>query len=177
MHLSQWPDSSVNSLVDRQTGSAIVVVLLLMLALTTLGIMSIHSGLLQLQLVQNSQEGKKHFYLAESAALEGIQRVVDAAAIDRAEKIHFWYHTQSHLRQTGIDFRYADAWITDGSADDNALESRMHADLHIAAVEWRLATGSSAIVTGSRLYMNRIYGLCNRRDHPFIVEVGYYIRY
>ena len=50
-----------------QRGSALVVVLLVMTALSVLGVLSMHSSLIEQQLVQNSNEGKKIFYLSESA--------------------------------------------------------------------------------------------------------------
>jgi Tfp pilus assembly protein PilX len=73
-------------------GSAIVVVLLLTAALTVLGVMSINSGLIELQLVLNGKESTKRFYLAESAALEGIQRIADTSAIDLEDKTLHWHH-------------------------------------------------------------------------------------
>jgi len=158
-------------------GSAIVVVLLLTAALTVLGVMSINSGLIELQLVRNGKEGTKRFYLAESAALEGIQRIADTKSIDLEDKILHWHHAMADVEKSEIDFRKPEAWQMDGKEGDNAVSGTVEKNVYIAAVEWRLATGSSAIVTGSRLYLNRIYGLCNRDDHPFIVEVGYYKRY
>lgn len=161
----------------KPRGSAIVMVLLVMAALTVLGVMSMHSGLIELQLVRNGKEGTKRFYLAESAALEGIQRIADTDSIDLEDKILQWHHAMVDVEKSEIDFRKPEAWRKDGKKGDNAISGTVEKNVYIAAVEWRLATGSSAIVTGSRLYMNRIYGLCNRDEHPFIVEVGYYKRY
>jgi hypothetical protein len=52
-------------------GSAIVVVLLLTAALTVLGVMSINSGLIELQLVLNGKESTKRFYLLKVLHLKG----------------------------------------------------------------------------------------------------------
>ena len=160
-----------------ECGSAIVVVLLVMVALTVFGVLSINHSVVEMQVVQNGKEGRKDLYLSESAALEGIQGIADTDRIDMEEKIAFWHHTRAELLQKQVDFRDSSHWDVDGKGDDNARESLVDDTLYIAAVEWRLATGSSAIVTGPRLYMNRIYGLCVRNNRSSIVEIGYYKRY
>jgi hypothetical protein len=86
-------------------GSAIVVVLLVTAALTVLGVMSINSGLIELQLVRNGKECTKRFYLAESAALEGIQRIADTSAIDLEDKTLHWHHAMVDVERSEIDFR------------------------------------------------------------------------
>ena len=50
-------------------------------------------------------------------------------------------------------------------------------DTYMAAVEWGVATGGSLIQTDSRLYQNRIYGLCTRYGTANLIEIGYDLRY
>ena len=154
-----------------------VMVLMVIMALTTFGVLSINSSSIELQIVKNGKEGKKNFYLSESATLEGIQRIADSCPVDMEDKIALWHHSRRDEREKEMDFRNPHQWAVDGSDQDNAQKSLMGKSLYFAAVESRLATGGSAIVTGSRLYLNRVFGLCNHDNHPVIVEIGYYKRY
>ncbi len=160
-----------------EDGSAIVVVLMVMMALTVFGVLSINLSSIEMQIVQNGKEGRENFYLSESAALEGIQRIADMDAADMEDKIAFWHHSRKEEREKEMDFRSPGTWVVDGLDQSNAHKCLMGESLYFAAVESRLATGGSFIVTDSRLYLNRVYGLCNRNNQPCIVEIGYYKRY
>jgi hypothetical protein len=160
-----------------QSGSALVVVLLVMTALAILGVMSINTSTVELDITRNEREVRETFYLSESAVLEGVQRLIDTPRIDLEEKIESWHHDEWALRAVSVDFRDPQYWDADGHGEDNALQSQLDANTYIAAVEHRLASGSSAILTESRLYMNQVYGLSTKHDALSLVEVGYYLRY
>jgi hypothetical protein len=160
-----------------KNGSATVVVLLVLMAVTVFGVLSIQTGLVELGLVRNVRSGRRIFYQAESAALEGLQRMADSSDIDREEQIAFWHHPSKEVKASGVDFRKPEDWIIDGGDEDNAYKSGAGEACHVAVVEWRLATGSSAVVTDTRMYLNRIYGRSEDEGHTRIVEIGYYMRY
>jgi hypothetical protein len=109
--------------------------------------------------------------------LEGAQRLIDTPRIDLEEKISFWHHNEESIKAAEEDFSDPQYWDADGRGEDNALQSRMDENTFIAAVEHRLASGSSAILTESRLYMNQVYGLSTKYDALSLVEIGYYLRY
>ena len=163
--------------VLNQRGSAIIVVLLVMIAVTIIGVMSINTSVVDLKIARNEKQVRQTFYLSEGVTMEGVQRLADTEPIDLEEKYQFWHHSSKEIQQKKIDFRSIEGWDVDGHQEDNGLSSAMGSNLYMAAVEWRLATGSSAIMTGSRLYLNRVYGLCDRDKSQQIVEIGYYKRY
>jgi hypothetical protein len=170
----------MNTLKPRvlcKRGSTLVIVLLVMTAITILGVMSINTSIVELDIARNERETGQIFYLSESAAMEGVQRLVDSPLIDLEEKIQFWHHSDVTVKTTHINFRDPQKWDVDGRGEDNAMQSGLDHDAFFAAVEHRLATGSSAIVTAPRLYMNQVYGLSTKYDAATLVEIGYYLRY
>ena len=162
---------------QKQQGSTIIVVLLVMMAVTIIGVMSINTSVVDLRIARNEKRLRQTFYLSDGVAMEAGQRLADTAPIDLEEKHSYWHHAMKQVRAEGIDFRRLDDWVVDGDEEDNALASPMGPDLFMAAVEWRLATGSSAIATGPRLYLNRVYGLYRGNNAGQVVEIGYYLRY
>lgn len=160
-----------------QSGYAVVAVLLVMVALTTFGLLAMEAGMIEMHVVRNAKLHHEMVYHTESAIAEGVQRFEDAEPIDLEEKVLEWHHGRSSLIQAGVDFRRWQDWDCNGSGEDNAVESILDPHRQIAAVEWRLATGSSIVVTEPRRYLNRIYGRYSREAVPMIMEVGYYKRY
>jgi hypothetical protein len=169
--------STVRSIAFNQRGSTLVIVLLVMTAISIIGAMSINTSIVELNIARNERENGQIFYLSESAAMEGVQRLVDSPLIDLEEKIQFWHHDVDAMKAKKINFRDPQKWIVGGSSADNAMQSELDPDAFFAVVEHRLATGSSTIVTESRLYMNKVYGLSTKYNAAYLVEIGYYLRY
>jgi hypothetical protein len=161
----------------NQRGSTLVVVLLVMVSISILGVMSLNISSVELEISKNERLMREAFYLAESAALEGVQRLVDAPRIDLEDKIYAWHHDEDTVDCDQIDFRDPQQWDIDGRDEDNAKQSALDPQSYFVAVEHRLATGSSAVVTESRLYMNQVYGLCRKHKALDLVEIGYQLRY
>lgn len=169
--------NALQNFQNDQCGSALTVVLLVMVAISILGIMSLNTSVVELRIARNEKEARETFYLSESAAIEGIQRLMDTQQIGLEDKFHFWHHTKKEIKADEINFRDPETWNVNGQGEDNGLQSAMGKQAYIAAVEWELATGSSALVTGSRLYLNRVYGLCTKYNAQHLVEIGFYMRY
>lgn len=161
----------------QSKGSTLVAVLLVLLAITILGIMSISACIVELKIASNERETREIFYLSEGSAMEGLQRLADLPSVDLDEKIAFWHHSAKEEDTANSTFRDSQKWDVDGIGEDNAMQSKLSPNAFFAAVEHRLATGSSAIVTGSRLYMNQVYGLSTKYHTSDLVEIGYYLRY
>jgi hypothetical protein len=68
-------------------------------------------------------------------------------------------------------------WDVDQKEPDNGIPANVGEDTYITAVEWQIAAGSSLISTESRLYVNRIYGLCTKNHTDTLIEIGYKSRY
>jgi len=162
---------------QNQNGSILVVVLLVMTAISILGIMSINTSTVELCIARNEREMREVFYLSESAAMEGVQRLIDTPPIDLEEKIQSWHHGIKTATAENLNFRDPRKWDIDGQGEDNGMRSALDQNAYFSAVERRLATGSSAIVTDSRLYLNQVYGLSTKYHAASLVEIGYYLRY
>ncbi len=161
----------------NQKGSVLVITLLVLAAISIIGVTSLNMSTTELKIVCNEREIKEVYYLSESAVMEGLQRLIATPAVDLNEKIQPWHHRKMTISEEKIDFRDPRFWDADGKGQDNSRRSALDSDSSFAAVESRLASGSSAIVTESRLYMNKVYGLTKKHEALNIVEVGYYLRY
>jgi len=154
-----------------------VAVLWVMAAVSILGVMSINLSSVELEISCNERQMREVFYLSEGAALEGVQRLVNAPRIDLEDKIYFWHHDEKAANPDETNFRDPKKWKTSGRDEGNAMQSALDPQCYYSVVEHRLAAGSSAVVTGTRLYMNRIYGLCGKHKATNTVEIGYQLRY
>lgn len=61
------------NIINNQNGSTIVMAMLILAVVTILGISSINTSTTELQIVRNERIYQQNFYMAESAALEGLQ--------------------------------------------------------------------------------------------------------
>ena len=170
-------DKGKKSRESDQRGSVLTIVLLVILAITILGLMSIRTSTIELRIAGNEKQMKESFYLAEAAALEGIQRLFQTLSIDLSEHSPDWHHTKKYIDTLSVDFRDPKDWDVDQKGPDNGIPALIGEDTYIAAVEWQVAAGSSLISTGSRLYVNRIYGLCTKNKTDTLIEIGYKSRY
>jgi Tfp pilus assembly protein PilX len=158
-------------------GSTLVAVMWVMAAVSIFGVMSLNISSVELEISSNERQMREVFYLSEGAAFEAIQRLINAPRADLEDKINFWHHSEVAVNQDGTDFRDPLQWKIDGRNGDNAMQSALNPQSYYSAVEHRLAAGSSAVVTGPRLYMNRVYGLCSKHKALNLVEIGYQLRY
>lgn len=158
-------------------GSTLVVVLLIMAAISIFGAMSLNFSSVELQISGNERQMREVFYLSESAALEGVQRLENTPRIDLEDKVYYWHHRGDAKGHDKLDFRDLQQWDADGHGEDNARKSALDSKSCFAAVEHRLAAGSSAIVTGPRLYLNQVFGMSDKYKSGNLVEIGYQLRY
>ncbi len=163
--------------IGRQSGSALVITLMVLTALTILGMATLTTSGVELKIVRNEREIREAFCLAEGAVAEGVQRLSAMRTEDLVEQYLPWHHPRKAAETNRVDFRDPARWDADGVGEDNALVSPMSSDTLIAAVEWKVATGGSLVQTQSRLYQNRIYGRCDKYGVGTLVEIGYYLRY
>jgi len=163
--------------LNNQSGAVLVVTLLVVLAVTVLGVAGLQTTTVELRIARNEREIRESFYLAEAAAMEGVQRLINAAGVDLEEQFSHWHHPRRALAGNGWDFRDAGDWDCDDSENGNCLQSPLDRHAFIAAVEWRVAPGASLLMTGSRLVENRVYGLCTKHGGDHMVEIGYLLRY
>ena len=163
--------------IAARTGTVLVVCVLILTAVTILGLVGIHAAVVDLQIATNHTQMGHGLYLAEGAAMEGVQRLANAATTDLQEQSFFWHHRRSVLEAAHLDLRCTAHWSNPGNLRKLAMESSLGPDVQLAAVEWSLAAGSSMVATQSRLYMNRVYGRSTRFRAEHLVEIGYQLRY
>ena len=161
----------------NQRGSVLVITLLVLAAVTILGVVSINTSMVELQIAGNEKLMRESFYLAEAAALEGLQHLMSAEPTVLNEKHLPWHHSRIELGSQGIDFRNPQDWDIDMVDPDNGIPATLAPHTFMAAVEWRVSTGSSLIATDTRLYINRLHGLCTKDDVDTLIEIGYRFRY
>lgn len=160
-----------------QSGAVLVICVLILTAVTVLGLVGIHAGVMDLNIAGNHTRLGHGLYLAEGAALEGIQRLADTPTIDLLDRTPFWYNSRSALEAAHLDLRRTAHWPDIGHPQAFALPSTLGPDVQIAAVEWSLAAGSSMVATEPRLYLNRVYGRSTRFQADHLVEIGFQMRY
>jgi Tfp pilus assembly protein PilX len=163
--------------IATRTGTVLIVCMMILAAVTVLGIVGINAAVVDLQIATNHIQMGHGLYLAEGAALEGVQRLANAATTDLQDRSFSWHHNRSALEAAHLDLRCTADWSNHGNLRKLALESSLGPDVQLAAVEWSLAAGSSMIATQSRLYLNRVYGRSTRFQADHLVEIGYQLRY
>jgi len=163
---------------QSQSGSVLVITLLVMVAVMVLGVASLQTTSVELNIARNEREIRETFYLAEGAAMEGIQRLKAVPAVDLEERVFFWHHDRESIGNDKIGFRDPAQWQMDsGARSPNCMRSAIDPDTYFAAVNWGVAPGGSLVQTGSRLYHHRVYGLCTKHGGNQRVEIGYFLRY
>lgn len=161
---------------DR-SGSALLITLLVLTGVTIIGIACINTTIVEMKISSNGHEMRESFYLAESAAMEGVQRLINISDVDLNERILSWHHPRRDPVDGAIDFRDPTQWDADGVGQGNCLQSALDPNAFMAAVEWKVAAGGSLVMTESRLYQNRVYGRCTKHDNGNLIEIGYNVRY
>jgi hypothetical protein len=163
---------------QSQSGAVLVITLLVLLAVTVLGVASLQTTSVELNIARNEREIRETFYLAEGAAMEGLQRLKAVPAVDLEERIFLWQHDRDSVGDDKTGFRDPAQWQMESAArPPNCMPSTIDPDTYFAAVNWGVAPGGSLVQTGSRLYHHRVYGLCTKHGANQRVEIGYYLRY
>jgi len=163
---------------QSQSGAVLIITLLVLLAVTVLGVASLQTTSVELNIARNEREIRETFYLAEGAAMEGLQRLKAMPAVDLEERVFLWHHDRDSVGDDKTGFRDPAQWQMDsGARSPNCMPSAIDPDTYFAAVNWGVAPGGSLVQTGSRLYHHRVYGLCTKHGANQRVEIGYYLRY
>lgn len=161
-----------------ESGSVLLIALLVMIAISVLGVLGIQSSIVELDLVRNERDIQEAFHLSESAALEGIELLVNSSKEDRQDNQPVWHHARKTMEALNCDLRDMTQWDADGQGqDDNSIKSKFSQESLIAAVEWDVAAGGSLVMTQSRLIVTRVYGLCTKHNAGQLIEIGYAMRY
>ena len=165
----QW-----KNVVNNENGSAIVLAMLILVVLTVLGIASINTSSIELQIARNERIYQQNFYQAESAATEGAQKIEDSGSLDVAL-------AQTWCKKSLDDDDYDDddssdtddpgAW-TDADPDDSlGLDATVSVVLKgiVGSIDMTSEVGNKY------KYAIRGYGKAN--NGKVLIEIGYKIRH
>ncbi len=128
--------------MEKNEGYIAVTVLLIMALLSVVGISATTTATLEMQIAANEKKYKQQFYLAETAAMEGV-RILEAVDIQKllagevkgyAGEIgprfkNIWQRIE-HWEATGDDSDSAFAIVYRGLAPGNSVEMQSTAERH-----------------------------------------------
>jgi Tfp pilus assembly protein PilX len=170
--------------LKNEEGTAIVIVLIILVALTLIGVIATNTAVVELQIVRSEALYEQNFYRAESAAIEASQWLEDNLTLTTTPAWMINDGTVNSDMTNLINWRDgADPpnWVANVQKSPNLDDA---ADLQnntcYAAVSHGIADGSSLSMTGgTNLYDHSIYGLfdsTNRRGRS-LIGMGYKKRY
>ena len=161
----QWK----NNVVNNQNGSTIVIAMLVLAVLTILGISSINTSTIELQIVRNERIYQQNFYMAEAAALEGLELLESATESELDDKTYVSFIWLKKV-DSNLDMGDVDNWDT----TTNAAVSAVSSDARYAIVEESVALKSSLDMTAaSQLYDYVARGQSASDNGRVMIEIGY----
>ena len=169
-------DKKYKNIVSNERGSAIVIAMLILTVLTILGISSINTSTIELQIVHNEKIYQQNFYQAESAAMEGAQKLEDVGSSDTA-LAQTWCKKSSDNDylddDDGNDTDNPELWA-DADPDDN-----LGIDATVSVVlRGQDRTSSLNMAPDSKTkYMYTIRGYGKANNGRVLIEIGYKIRH
>ena len=141
--------------------------MLILVLLTFLGIGAATISSIQVRMAANDRNFKRAFYLAESAAMEAVQRIENTAENDLRSGSISWINSQAAL--SGVD---AAGW--NGSQSSS---SSLDPGTRYGAVDQGVAAGSSLGMGDTNLRSYDVYGRYGGPRGSCLVEVGYRKRF
>lgn len=176
-----------NNILAGEEGVAIVTVLLLLMLLSFIAITSTQTSITEKSIIRSDAIFEQGFYLAESAAMEGIQRLDNETEPDEllAPLIETGVSENDGLLIAAIedddpmnDMLNLDS-NTDGmiTGDDTFDVSELNADTYRLVVQQPIEAGHSLALGSSRLYGYLSYGLTEANGGKAMVKVGFKKRF
>lgn len=156
--------------MNNEEGSAILIALLVLAAVTVIGFTSSNVSLIEQRIVQNEQIGVSNFYLSESAALESLQWL-DLA--QNPEDIVPFTTPYPWLNDVGTwDFSVSGVWDT--VSTPNASVSTVDPTAAKYAVNMMGTDSKSTLsLNATRVYKFEAFGLSEQSQSEAIIQVGY----
>lgn len=170
--------------LKNDDGSAIVIVLIILAALTLIGVFATNTTVVELQIVRNEAVYKQNFYRAESAVIEAAQWLEENLTLTTTPAWMINDGTANSDMTNLINWRdNADPpnWLANIQKSPNLDDSAdLQNNTSYAAVSHGIAAGSSLKMTGgSNLYDHSIYGLFDSttRQGRSLIGMGYRKRF
>lgn len=180
MVVSQTKNQTGNYILADETGSAMVLALMVLAVLTIIGISAINTSTTELQIVRNEQIYQINFYQAESSAYEAAQRIeLETNSDDLLPDLTSfdWINDTTDTGGNPVELFISGNWLDDGSPSDNSDPATINADALYAAISKGVRKGSSLDIAASRLYEYAVFGNAQSNAGSVIIEIGYLKRF
>lgn len=172
----------------KETGTVIVTALLILLLLSIVGLAGTDSTIMEKAMVRSDAVGIRVGYLAESGAMEGVQKVENEEAkeellpawLSRASR-NYGMLVEADARDPGIDSHNLDL-NGDGTVDEKDIAAMERSETDPDGRTYRLvvlkaAQGSSTALGQSRLYDYIAYGYSEAFGGLAMIKVGFKKRF
>ncbi len=180
-------DARENALLGNEQGTAIITVLLILMLLTFIGITSTRTTVTEKAVIRSDAVFERSFYLAESAALEGIQKLANEstpeellAPLITAASNNDGLLISADAQQPENDLANCDS-NGDGDIDGNDIPDVCVLDpdntTRRLVVQLPISSGSSLGLGSSRLYSYASYGLTEAQGGRSMIKIGYKKRF
>lgn len=153
------------SSTEEQSGSVLVIGMLMLVLLSLLGIAVTTTSTIEVQVAANDRFYKENLYDAEAAALEAAQSLENT---DIKNLSPAWLHGIAGIDEANDIFN--DAFWND---NNRAAPSANTPVARYSAVFTGFGPGSSLDVSVSRIHMYSVYGRAQRNNGTAVVRVNY----
>lgn len=159
------------SIISNKKGSAIIIAVLVLAAVTILGISASNTSNVEIMLTNNDVLYKNNFYKAEAAAMEGAQTLANALPEDLLAFTPKWLNQNINMTDLSV-------WDYDNADSDDTANGGSLSNTVFAVVFNKIAMGSSLDLTASTLLREfSVYGYSSPGTNSNFIEIGYKRRY
>jgi Tfp pilus assembly protein PilX len=158
-------------LINDESGSAIVLAIMILVIVSIIGIESSNTSSLEVQIASAERDAKINFYCAEGAGMEAAQRVENAAKAALLSRADAW------LNPDTIDLQDTTQWVYDGTGD-TAGQSSVCQDTYFGVVDAGISGRSSLDMSQiSQLHTFQVFGRRIASSQEAFIEMGYRKRF
>ena len=170
------------SILKYEEGSVIVMALIVLVALTMIGIISTDNTVVELQIVRNETIYRQNFYKAESAVIDGAQVMEDSILMIPPSPSRPWIQMLASL-PVPDHMEDVNNWDTNVGTGNAQLSNNMNNpdpknNTSYAAVFIK-KIGSKKMTSPTSLYLYHVYGLFNSTSGQgrSMIRMGYNKRF
>ena len=162
------------SILKNEEGSVIVMALIVLVALTMIGIISTDNTVVELQIVRNETIYRQNFYRAESAVIDGAQVMEDSTLTVPPSK--FWIQELANLTDPD-DMEDVNNWPGNSNLSNN-MNKPLTTETSYAAI-FIDKIGSKKMTNPTSLHLYHVYGLFNSTSGQgrSMIRMGYNKRF
>lgn len=164
-------DRVLSSLIKNDKGSGLIVAILILAAITIIGISAVNMANVEVLLSNNDIIYKKNLYRSEAGVMEGAQNLENEDPDNMVPDITASgevVYSPNWLNSSDTNMRNLNLWSPEKSA------AGIIEDTLISIVNNKIATGSSLDLSAqSKLHEFSVFGYCKPKNGLAFVEIGY----